>query len=122
MPYKPKRPCSYPGCPNLTDGRYCPEHKRLMEKQYDKYYRSKESAAFYRSTAWKKMRANYIIEHPFCVECQRYGKLTKATVVDHIIPIRMGGPQLEESNLQSLCAPCHTRKSIREGSRFGKHK
>ena len=26
MPKKPKRPCSYPGRPNLTDGRYCPEH------------------------------------------------------------------------------------------------
>ncbi len=120
MPYKPKRPCSYPGCPKLTDGRYCPEHKKLMEKQYDKYQRSKESSAFYRSSDWKKMRANYLIEHPFCVECNRHGKLTKATVVDHIIPIRMGGPLLEESNLQALCASCHTRKSIKEGSRFGK--
>ncbi len=118
MPYKPKRPCSYPGCPKLTDGRYCPEHKKLMEKQYDAYQRSRESTAFYRSSDWKKMRANYLIEHPFCVECNRNGKLTKATVVDHIIPIRMGGPLLEESNLQSLCASCHTRKSIKEGSRF----
>ncbi|MCR1954151.1 HNH endonuclease, partial [Clostridioides mangenotii] len=24
MPKKPKRPCSYPGCPELTDGRFCP--------------------------------------------------------------------------------------------------
>lgn len=27
MPRKPKKPCAYPGCPNLTDGRYCPEHQ-----------------------------------------------------------------------------------------------
>ncbi len=26
MPRKPKRPCSYPGCPNLCDGRFCEEH------------------------------------------------------------------------------------------------
>ena len=26
MPTKPKHPCGYPGCPNLTDRRYCPEH------------------------------------------------------------------------------------------------
>ena len=28
MPRKPKRPCSYPGCPKLTDGRFCEEHQR----------------------------------------------------------------------------------------------
>lgn len=122
MPYRPKKPCSYPGCPRLTDERYCPEHKKLLEKQYDTYRRSKESAEFYHSSMWRKKRANYLIEHPFCVECQRNGKLTKATVVDHIIPIRMGGDLLDESNLQALCTSCHTRKSIREGSRFGKHK
>ena len=25
MPKRPKRPCSYPGCGRLTDGRYCDE-------------------------------------------------------------------------------------------------
>lgn len=25
MPRKPKKPCAYPGCPNLTEGRYCPD-------------------------------------------------------------------------------------------------
>ncbi len=120
MPYKPKRPCSYPGCPNLTEGRYCVEHKKLMAQQYDKHQRSKESTAFYNSSEWRKKRANYLIEHPFCVECWKYGRLTKATVVDHIIPIRMGGALLEDENLQALCPSCHTRKSILEGSRFGK--
>lgn len=28
MPRKPKRPCSFPGCPNLTDGRFCEEHEK----------------------------------------------------------------------------------------------
>ena len=26
MPSRPKRPCSYPGCPRLTDGQYCEDH------------------------------------------------------------------------------------------------
>ncbi|MCC8046435.1 MAG: HNH endonuclease, partial [Clostridiales bacterium] len=26
MPKMPKKPCSYPGCPRLTDGTYCEEH------------------------------------------------------------------------------------------------
>lgn len=29
MPHKPKRPCRYPGCPNLCDtGTYCEEHRK----------------------------------------------------------------------------------------------
>ena len=26
MPRKPRRPCSYPGCPELVEGRLCIEH------------------------------------------------------------------------------------------------
>ena len=28
MPRKPKRPCSFPGCPKLTEGRFCEEHEK----------------------------------------------------------------------------------------------
>ena len=37
MPSKPKKPCAYPGCPNLTDGRYCPEHQQKVNSNYEKY-------------------------------------------------------------------------------------
>ena len=120
MPHKPKKPCSYPGCPKLTDGQYCAEHKKLMDKQYDMYVRSRPAYEFYHSHAWKKKRADFLIEHPFCEECRRQGRLTKATLVDHIIPIGMGGPTFDDENLQALCASCHGKKSIIEGSRFGK--
>ena len=40
MPRKPKRPCSYPGCPNLTDGQYCKEHEAIARRQYNKYERN----------------------------------------------------------------------------------
>ena len=37
VPRKPKRPCSFPGCPNLTDGRFQAttketEYKEQLEK------------------------------------------------------------------------------------------
>ena len=120
MPYKPKKPCAYPGCPELTNDRYCPEHKKLMDSQYNTYVRSRSSTEFYNSHAWKKKRANFLIEHPFCVECWKNGKLTKAQIVDHIIPIKMGGEPLDDSNLQGLCWSCHSRKSVLEGSAFRK--
>ena len=119
MPRSPKKPCSCPGCPKLTYGMYCDVHKRLMDSRYNKSLRNKDASAFYHSAEWKHLRQNYLIEHPFCMECWKAGRLTKATVVDHIVPIKQGGPAMDESNLQSLCASCHGSKSIREGSRFG---
>ena len=32
MPRKPKHPCGYPGCKELTEKRYCPEHEQLTNK------------------------------------------------------------------------------------------
>jgi 5-methylcytosine-specific restriction protein A len=42
--------------------------------------------------------------------CEQLGRVTAATVVDHKIPHK-GDPQLfwDETNWQSLCAPCHDR-------------
>lgn len=61
---------------------------------------------------WRKARAAFLKRHPLCVECQREGKLTPATVVEHIIPHR-GDPQLfwDEGNWQALCKGCHDRKT-----------
>lgn len=119
MPYKPKHPCSYPSCPKLTNERYCPEHKKLMTAQYDNRYRNRDVSEFYHSREWRHLRKVFLTEHPFCTECWKKGKLTEASVVDHVVPIRQGGPALNENNLQALCASCHSSKSIKEGSRFG---
>ena len=90
-----------------------------MNAQYDARLRDRGAAGFYHSQEWRKLRQSFLAEHPFCEKCRKSGRLTKATVVDHIIPIKQGGPALDESNLQALCAACHGEKSIREGSRFG---
>ena len=44
--------------------------------------------------------------------------LMAACVVDHIVPVKLGGPVWDEANLQPLCNLCHERKSVAEGSRF----
>ena len=93
-----------------------------MNAQYDTRFRDRGVAEFYHSSEWKRKRQNYLIEHPCCVECWKKGKLTKASVVDHIIPIKQGRTLLEDSNLQALCASCHGAKNIREGSRYGGQK
>ena len=68
MPMKPKRPCSYPGCPILTDGRFCPEHQKQVNSNYEKYGRDKATKKRY-GRAWKRIRDKYAAEHPFCELC-----------------------------------------------------
>ena len=51
--------------------------------------------------------------------CQQIGKLTPASVADHVVPHR-GDPGLfMEGELQSLCAACHSRHKQSE-ERTGK--
>ncbi|MDW7685227.1 MAG: HNH endonuclease [Bacillota bacterium] len=118
MPRKPKRPCSYPGCPELTDDWYCEQHQRLVNKQYNKYQRNPESNKRY-GRSWKKIRDRYIKTHPLCEECHRKGRLTPAEEVHHIIPLANGGGNNKE-NLVSLCKSCHSRITAQSGDRWGR--
>lgn len=121
MPRKPKRPCSYPGCPRLVEGRYCEEHQRLVNKQYNQYGRDTFTKSFYKTPEWLEAKAEQLAKHPYCAECLKMGKRERACMVDHIIPIKQGGDKFAPSNLQSLCWSCHSRKSVEEGSRFGRN-
>jgi len=105
MPRKPKKPCKHFGCPKLTDGNYCEEHAPLHQRTSaaDRGY----------NTRWQKARARFIKAHPLCVSCLKEYRMTKATVVDHIVPHR-GDLVLfwDESNWQPLCKHCHDVKTM----------
>ena len=116
MPRSPKKPCRHPGCPELVDGRYCTEHTRLHNRHYEKYQRKPETRKLY-GHAWRKIRNQFIRQHPLCAHCLVNGKATLAEEVDHILPLSQGGTH-ETNNLQSLCKSCHSRKSAKEGSRW----
>jgi len=57
---------------------------------------------------WQKARKHYLNQHPICVYCDREGRVSMATVVDHITPHK-GDKRLfwDVNNWQPLCAPCH---------------
>ncbi|AUS97361.1 HNH endonuclease [Clostridium thermosuccinogenes] len=118
MTKKPKRPCSYPGCAELTDGRYCEKHQKQADSYYNKYERDPQTRKRYGRT-WKRIRDRYISEHPLCQECQKYGRLTPAEEVHHIIPLSKGGTNAD-SNLMSLCKQCHSSITAREGERWAR--
>ena len=107
MPRKPKRPCAYPGCPNLTDGQYCEQHRKYARQQYDRYERSPHTASKY-GRAWHRIRASYVASHPRCEQCLKEGRITPVEEVHHIVPISRGGTHAAD-NLMSLCQSCHNK-------------
>ena len=116
MPKKPKRPCSYPGCPNLTDGRFCEKHQKQENKRYEKYDRSPEMKKRY-GRAWKKIRDRHMAEYPLCEMCKKQGRLTPAEEVHHIKPLSMGGTN-DDGNLMILCKVCHSEITAKSGYRW----
>lgn len=53
----------------------------------------------------------HLAAEPLCRMCAAEGRVTAATLVDHIVPIEDGGAVLADANLQSLCIPCHGIKT-----------
>ena len=96
MPRKPKRPCSHPGCPKLTDERFCEEHEKLEAKRYEKYDRAPDTK---------------------CEQCLEEGRLTEAEQVHHIKPLAEGGDH-SDGNLMSLCSSCHAKIHAKRGDRW----
>ena len=119
MPSKPKKPCAYPGCPNLTDGRYCPEHQQKVNSNYEKYGRDKSTKKRY-GRAWKRIRDKYAAAHPFCELCFQRGIIVPTEEIHHKKPLSEGGTH-DRSNLIALCKSCHSRIHAERGDRWGKH-
>lgn len=118
MPYRPKRPCSYPGCPNLTDGRFCEKHAKEEARRYEHFQRDPATRKRY-GGVWRKIRAVYLASHPLCERCKRQGKITPAEEVHHMRPLSEGGTN-DFSNLMALCTSCHSEITAREGGRWGR--
>lgn len=118
MPYKPLSPCRQPGCKELTADRYCSKHALLHTREVNAKRESANTRGY--SSKWRKARANYLLHHPLCIECERQGRYVQATVVDHMIPHK-GDKKLfwDTSNWQPLCKRCHDQKTAREDGGFG---
>lgn len=112
MTFRRRRTCAAYGCGNAVSKGYCDNHKPAQEaknKQRLKKRWSSSEKNIYNNRNWRSIRANQLALEPLCNKC-----LGPANVVDHIIPVNSGGAFDEPSNLQSLCAPCHNRKTGNE--------
>jgi 5-methylcytosine-specific restriction protein A len=97
MPYKPRRPCCYPGCPELVDKGYCDKHKKAAISDPARQ-------RFETSALWGRIRKAYMDKHPLCEDCEKERLIVLASEVHH----RDGDwRNNEESNLAGLCSSCH---------------
>jgi len=118
MPIKPKKPCAYPNCPNLTHDRFCEQHKQTENRRYNKYQRNPAINKRY-GKEWKRISKAYRQAHPLCELCQEAGRITRAECVHHKKKIADGGGN-DYDNLQALCLACHSRIHCQEGDSLNK--
>lgn len=113
MTARPRKPCTYPGCTALTDGRSsrCPKHPR---EQWAGNATSKGKRTTGR--ALQRARAELFARAPLCAHCEAEGRVAAAVIRDHIVPLAEGGEDVE-SNTQGLCQACSDRKSEEERKR-----
>lgn len=91
-----------------------PLDHRARNREYDQRRGSARERGY--NSRWEKARKTYLMRNPLCIMCKREGRVTAATVVDHIIPHK-GDTALfwdTENNWQPLCAPHHDRDKQRE--------
>jgi 5-methylcytosine-specific restriction protein A len=70
-----------------------------------------------RAGSWlQAQRAELFRSEPWCRMCATRGKLSLASIRDHIIPLAEGGTD-EPGNIQPLCVPCHDAKTLAEAAR-----
>lgn len=68
------------------------------------------------SAAWRKLRSLVLSAEPLCRTCAAKGITRAANHVDHVNGDASNNAM---TNLQPLCAPCHSRKTAREDGGFG---
>ena len=64
-------------------------------------------SGLYATSRWRKLRQTQLFKEPLCAMCKAQGRITEATVVDHIEPHRGDMDKFWHGPFQSLCKRCH---------------
>ena len=110
MPSAPLPACRESRCPGRATRRgYCADHAREQDRA-----RGTSVQRGYDS-AWRRMRGEYIAQHPRCEVCGG-----TATDVDHRVSVREDASRrLDRTNLRSLCHAHHSQRTAMDQSGWG---
>lgn len=69
---------------------------------------------------WEKLRMQVLKrDERLCQVCFKAGRIKLATEVDHVVPKGKGGTD-SLANLQAICGPCHSAKTLLDSGRSTK--
>jgi 5-methylcytosine-specific restriction endonuclease McrA len=105
----PLRPPTY-----RPPGSATPSHRR--ESNRERMAREHHTGVRIRGRKGQEARTLWLTMHPTCAVCERAGRVTQATTVDHVVPVSRGGAD-DPDNFQSMCDPCHAVKTRDERRR-----
>jgi 5-methylcytosine-specific restriction protein A len=105
MPTAPLKPCTQPGCPELTTGGRCPAHQTAAQRQ-----RGSASDRGYGHTHRTTFREAVLAKNPICVLCHR----APSTEADHHPHSRkqlitQGKDPSDPRYGRGLCHKCHSQ-------------
>lgn len=115
MPERAPAACRRPGCPGLVRSGVCSvcgPLRTATNREHDERRGTAQERGY--DGLWQRVRAMHLNAHPLCRMCLDHGRVTPATLVDHVVPIVDGGARLDDDNLQSLCVECHARKTAQD--------
>jgi 5-methylcytosine-specific restriction protein A len=107
MPFKALKPCNKPGCPLVSDTRYCEDHAELS-KQADLYRGTASSRGY--DAEWRRVRLHALKrDKHLCQHCLKVkSRVTAATEVHHLLKITTHPHmRLVLDALLSVCHDCH---------------
>ena len=103
---------------------YKPKKKKVTNNQAFYQQRRRERQKVYNTDRWRKLRLNYLSQHPLCEECLKKGIIKSAQDIHHVISFMTTDDMCERerlafdsSNLQALCRDCHCEKHNKKGSK-----
>jgi 5-methylcytosine-specific restriction enzyme A len=74
----------------------------------------RERVRWYSTARWQRRARLQLIKEPLCRVCAKQGLIVPGEHADHVVPHRGSGRLFWFGELQSLCKPCHDRKTAEE--------
>lgn len=113
MPTAAMRVCATPKCGILVRSGHCAAH---TPKPPDPWRRQGPQPKRIRGRTLQTLRRRLFEREPLCRSCGLVGRVTPATIRDHIINLSEGGSDTED-NVQPLCQRCSDLKTTEESRR-----
>lgn len=108
--------CIAPGCRVLLPRGTTRCEAHAVKRATEIYERRGTTNASTYGADWRRLRARFLAAHPYCACCG-----VEAKHVDHVVSAREAPHRrLDATNLQALCASCHSKKTALEDGGFGR--